>query len=448
MSIVKSFRGRMNDSPLLRTFVIGSSWLMSGGAASAVLTAISTFSLAAYLGIEDYGTLMLIVSTVLLSAGILSIKTTEAVTKFLGEVQGDANQSKGVVEFCLIIELCSALANIGVLLLLADSISLWLFSSTDYAQWLMLCAVTILFGSCNATCIGVLRVANEFKLIGAIEVINAGLLLAGTVLLIALEYGWQEFIWWQVIVAFCRGLVLLHFLRVGCGKLRIKCFSAGRGEISRSRREILTLMLSSSLINVLKTAHNQVDTVLVGAFLGPAASGGYKLARNIVQMLAFPTNAMFQVSFTEITKLLHKERYGTYIKMMRNLIAVTSVLIIVYCIGMMFLAPYILPMIIGNSYGSTLEVLPVIVFGLSFTLVSQYWHASLVAVNRAGQVAISMLIALLFQVFIIVVLAPEIGVMAAVLGFIVYSFIRALVIYSKYRSIVVPITKGLNASGQ
>ena len=75
-------------------------------------------------------------------------------------------------------------------------------------------------------------------------------------------------------------------------------------------------------------------------------------------------------------------------------------------------------------------------FGLSITMLSQYWHSALVAVNNAGQVAISMLIALIGQISMLVVVAPYFGIKAAAVAFVFYSLIRALLLFSKFKKFV------------
>jgi O-antigen/teichoic acid export membrane protein len=270
--------------------------------------------------------------------------------------------------------------------------------------------------------------------ISGIEVAQNTMKCLGTLSLIFISASWQQILIWTAFVTLLRGAILIWSVFYGLRHLVIKMnISNGFSQIRDEFKAVVRLMFTTSGVFIIKTLHTQSDTVLVGMVLGPASSGAYKLARNIVQLLAFPTNALFQVSFPEFTRLLKTGESVRFHTVMTNLLWATFGLCVVYCLGMWFIAPYILPLIIGDSYQRGIDLLPILVIGLSLVLLSQYWHAALVAVNKAGQVVFSMAAALIIQVTVILVLLESYGIKVAAVAYVCYCLTRAILLYCKFK---------------
>ena len=171
--------------------------------------------------------------------------------------------------------------------------------------------------------------------------------------------------------------------------------------------------------------------------LGPSASGTYKFARNIIQYLGFPTNALFQVSLTEFVRLFAKKNFKLFRRVLNNLIRSTFLLTIFYCLFMWLLGPIIFLSLVGDSFYKSIDLLPIMVIGLSLTLISQYWQAALVANNNAGQVAASMAFALFSQIAILLLFLPIFGIQVAAFAFVFYSFVRAAWLYLSFNRLII-----------
>jgi|GEM_PF-3740019 len=436
---INNVNSLLNRSPILKRFIVGSSWLLGGGGITAVLNALSTFSLAAYLGVEQYGTLALILSTVALITGLMTLRTTEALTKFLIDFLQDKQKDKAtaIVKLSFTIDFIVAFTASVTLYFSSKLIVLSFFETVELLQWFQLYSLTPLFVFCYATSTAILRVGDNFSVISGIEVAQTSIKCIGVLGLIFISASWQQILIWLVLATLLRGIALIWSVFYGLKKLNLT-FSPFNGfsHIKKELKEVVWLMFTTSGVFVVKTAHTQADTVLVGMILGPASSGAYKLARSIIQLLAFPTNALFQVSFPEFTRLLKVKDSARFHNVMSNLMWATFGLCALYCLGTWFIAPYLLPLIIGDSYQQGIELLPILVVGSSLVLLSQYWHASLVAVNKAGQVAISMFLALIIQVSIIVLLLESYGIKIAAIAYVSYCLIRAMLLYNRFTKYV------------
>ena len=439
MTGIERIKSQFSDSPILQRFVTGFSWLLGGGAISTLLMALSTFAIAEYLGVKTYGVIALITSTVLLTTGLLTLRTTEAITKFLIDYIEHKQREKAgsLIALGVFIDFFVALVATMVLFFASSFIVPFLFDSNEYLKWFQLFSVVPLLSFCYASSVAVLRVANKFFIISVTEIINAVLIFSGNLYLIFAKADWTEILTWMVTVAAIRGAILLWSIFYALKALNINnYFKLNLKNINSEFKEVFHLMLTSTLTFTIKTIHTQADTVIVGSILGPASSGAYKLARNIVQLLAFPTNALFQVSFPEFVRLLAKKNVLLFKKVLRNLILGTCGLAVTYCLGMWFVAPLVFPYFIGDSYSSGLNLLPILVVGLSLVLISQYWQAALVAINSAGQVAASMGVALLIQISILLLFVPLFGIQAAALAYVAYCGTRAALLYNRFNKYV------------
>lgn len=427
------------NSPLVSRFIKGGLWLVGGGTLASILNAISTFAVAGYLGVKDYGSIALISSTVLLVSGVLTLRTTESVTKYLLEniLSKEIAKANDIVALGIKVDFVVASFSSIVLLIFASIIVEYFFESNEYLLYFQIYALTPIFTFCYASSIAINRVAEKFSYISIVEVLKSILLILGNVYLIFIQAPWNYFLMWMVVVSMLRGSILFFYLYKSIKLLGLSLnifskLSLTRGEL----KSVFQLMLTSSAAFVVKTAHTQADTVLIGALLGPSSSGAYKLARNIIQILAMPTNAIFQLSFPEFVKILKEKQVEKFSKLINNLILATIGLCFVYIIGIWLLAPIVIPYVLGESYSDTIQLLPYLVVGLSVVMVSQYWHATLVAINRAGQVANSNLIALVLQLATLLLLLEELGIFAAVAAYLVYCSFRAVFLYSRYKKFV------------
>jgi O-antigen/teichoic acid export membrane protein len=282
-----------------------------------------------------------------------------------------------------------------------------------------------------------MRANNRFAMITSVEVLYGLALLLGHLYLVSTDATWEAFLYWNIVASAIRGSLLLTYFLFCFAKLNLR-FIVSSQTIAyvKDFASGMKLMFTSTATFVVKTTHMQLDTILLGHLFGPAASGAYKLARSFTQLLAFPTNALFQVSFPEFVQLLYKKQADKFKRVVKKLILVTLAVSLVYWLGSVFIVPLLIPLLLGDSYGVTAELLPILVFGLSITMLSQYWHSALVAVNNAGQVAISMLIALVGQISMLLIVAPILGIKAAAVAFVFYSLIRALLLFSKFKKFV------------
>jgi O-antigen/teichoic acid export membrane protein len=431
--------GKLQSNPMVGRFVRGGAWLLGGGAIATILNGLTGILLARHLGVEFYGIIALISSTVLLIAGLVSLRTTESVTKFLIEFieVGDFVKSRAIVQLSLLIDFLSAVLCVCLLYFLSAWLVPMLFGDQENLKWFQLYSVVPFLVFCYPTSLAVLRASDKFSLISLTEVIYALVSFVGTVTLVYLKLGWQEFIILHVSAYAVRGVVLIFFIHKGLRTINLSIMvkvtpAALVGEL----RDVLRLMGTTSLTFILKTTHTHIDTFLVGMLAGPAGSGTYKFAKNIIQILAFPTNALFQLSYPEFVRLLNDREKAKFKKVVRVLFLGTLGLALVYCIATWLLAPLLIPLLVGEEYNGSVSLFPILVVGLSLTLISQYWHAALVAVNRAGQVVYSMFYALLAQIFILLTLLPIYGLEMAAASFVIYSAVRAVFLFYRFKTSV------------
>ena len=436
----QKFNHKLNNSPLFKRFIYGFGWLLGGGVLSSFFMAISMLMIANYLGVKLYGVIALITSTVFLITGLCTFKTTEAVTKFLIDYL-ENNQLKkagSLVAAGVFVDFLSAIAASSILIASSNQLVTLLFDSNEHINWLILFSITPILSFCYASSIAILRVADKFSFISAIDVFNAILTLLGNLYLILNKAEWTDILIWMIVVSGIRGIILLWSILHALEKLGIKeHFKLRLNGFSSEHEGVTNLMLNSTISSVLKSTHNQVDIVILGIMLGPSASGAYKFARNIIQYLGFPTNALFQVSLTEFVRLFAKKNFKLFRRVLNNLIRSTFLLTIFYCLFMWLLGPIVFLFLVGDSFYKSIDLLPIMVIGLSLTLISQYWQAALVANNNAGQVAASMAFALFSQIAILLLFLPIFGIQVAAFAFVLYSFVRAAWLYLSFNKLII-----------
>jgi len=344
------------------------------------------------------------------------IRITETITRYLVHYFDDKHLDKviGLIQLSLLIEIFTAIITCTILYLLSSTIVFYLFTSLEYLDSFQIFSFypILLIGYATSTVF--LRVTNRFKYIFLLDLISTLAIFFGVLYVVNINSDWINILYAYLIGSFFKLLVSWIFLIYTMNKNNIFLFS--RFEIVKIQNqigEIFKMIFSLSITYILKNLHIHGDTVLIGLLTNPTISGAYKLAKNIIQLLAFPTNALFQVTFPEFSKLLKNKKYLECDIIVKKLIGLTIGLVCIYVVLIWFFAPMILPHILGDTYTESINQLHILVIGLSIILVSQYWYSTLISIKEIKYINYSMLSSSIFQFLIIILFIETYGIVSA-----------------------------------
>jgi len=295
-------QGSQHDRRVGRNFLR----LLKGRAASALLMLASTALMARSLTPEDFGLVVLIHSYLLLVRGLVNLKPFEAIIRFGVPLLERKEMGRLAQLLRLTFAVDVVLAVIGLCLaLLGVSLAGDYFNLDGEARRVAGFYCLLLLASASGSASGVLRLFNRFDLLGLRQAMGPLAQLCGV--LVAWWYGGGYV---SFVMAFGLGFFVEHVILNGFGYAELRRQQPGfqwRGELWTAQRErfpglwrFLHIVYWQSNIDLVP---KQISLMLVGALLGSAAAGLFRIAQQVARVVSVPGLLLRQVLFPDLARL-------------------------------------------------------------------------------------------------------------------------------------------------
>jgi O-antigen/teichoic acid export membrane protein len=416
-----------NDTILKRMFK-NVSVLFSGTAAAGLMGLISLSLAARTLGTERLGVFAMIQAYALIIDRLLNFQCWQAVIKFGADFlkQDKKEDFKSLVKFCTILDASTAAIGTIIAILIIIIAGRWkswqqetIYAAIVYSFW-------ILF-NLQGTAIGLLRLFNKFKLISAAKVIAAFL----KVILVLLAYLLSDRLLMFVLIwVVCGAAESVFLLCAGWYQVNKKTgdnFLKAKLGITARDKNIWKFVLSTNLNQSVRLASREIDVLIVGAILGAAATGLYKIARQFAEILAGLIEPMYQAIYPEFAHLAAENRFTDMKNVAVKMTAVTGSASLFVWLIFLIAGRWILGIAAGAEYTQAYGTMIIFMFafviwGFSFCL-----PAGLLAMGRATICLIVLIVVQLIFLPALYLLLKNIGIVGAglaqVIFYIAYSIL-------------------------
>lgn len=379
--------GARPQNPMRR--VLGNfGFLVRGRGVAAVMSFGATTLMARALGPTGFGMVMLIHAYALLMRGLLNFQPFEAVVRYGVPLHdaGDNVTLRRLVGIGRWVDRRASLAATAVALLAAPVVGQAL--RLDHAQTAMMmgyCLVLLATG--NGTAIGILRLYDQFDVIGRQMTIGPTIRLLGVLLAWWLGGSLPVFvaIW---ALAYTTENVYLSWRgwreyrqRIGPPAADENPRDARIGEFTGLRRFLWVTYWQSNMDLVPK----HLATLLVGWLLGTAEAGLLRLARELSSLLAKPAVLIRQVVFLDLTRSWHQGSAAF------DIIAYRTALLgagfgLLFVAAATFGGDTLLSHLIGAQFAAAAPVLTLLLLASTFDLTGSPLRSAAYAIGRAGAV--------------------------------------------------------------
>ncbi|MGA2915426.1 MAG: lipopolysaccharide biosynthesis protein [Sedimentisphaerales bacterium] len=401
--------------------------VLLGGRTIAGLMAILSLSIAARaLGPEGLGVFALIQAYVIIIDRLLNFQCWQAVIKFGADFlkQNKPEEFKSLVKFCTILDAATALCGAVIAAAGVYFFGNWkgwqqqtIYATIVYCIW-------ILF-NLEGTAGGLLRLFDKFKLVSATNITGATLKLVFAALGYAFSPKLMTFVIIWVTAGIAETILLLLTAWYQVYKRTGDNFFKAKLGIAAKDKTLWKFVLSTNLNQSVKLASRELDVLIVGAVLGTAATGIYKIARQLAAIPAMLIEPMYQAVYTELAALAAEKRFSD----LKHIIAKTTVIggvasLLIWLFFVIFAGP-ILNVLAGANFEQARGVMIVymfafVIWGLSFCL-----PAGLLALGKATICLIILIIVQLIFLPALYLLLKNAGIIGAgiaqVIFFAVYS---------------------------
>lgn len=401
--------------------------LFSGQSVAGLMGLISLSLAARTLGAEKLGVFALIQSYVLIIDRLMNFQCWQAVIKFGADFlkQDKKEDFKSLAKFCTILDAATAVTGTLVAIAAVYIFGRWKGWQEQTVYAAVIFSFWILF-DLRGTATGLLRLFDKFKLISAITIIFAFF----KMFFAAIAYKFSGSLLIFVIIWVATDIMESVFLVwAGWHQVYKKTgdnFLKAKMSIAVKDKNIWKFVLSTNLNQSVRLASRELDVLIVGAILGAAAAGIYKIARQFAWVLVHLIEPISQVIYPELACLAAEKRFLDMKHVIAKTAAVTGGISVLVWLGSIIFGKWILSIAAGEAFRQSWGVMVIFIFALVIWGFAFCLPAGLLALGRAGKILLVELIG--FAVFLpaLYLLLVNIGVAGAAVAQVIYFTVYSL----------------------
>lgn len=426
----------------LRQLLAGCGWLTAARMSVGGLGLLQTILLARLLGIERVGQWFLIVAFVQSAMQVIDSRIWETIIRFTPEwlARGRVRRATALLQWAYLAETVTGAAACLLCLATASWASRVFVHDPETVVPLMLAAFWCLIHIPHEATIAQLRLARWFRTLAGMELLGAACQLSAVIVvgltgptLERLAIGWllaetiREAALWQAGIAARRELGLPLAAR------------PSRRLLAGVIRRTVTFTGLSSMTATVRLITSQLDTLLVGAFAGPAGAAVYRLALRLVGVADTIIGPLHETIFPEMSRLVAAGRKEELAGLLRTFTRHTVTVVLGWCFAVTLLAPWLVPLLFGADFAAAVLLLQIAIWRLIW--VPWLWFRSLLLVLNRLRLAAYFVLANSFGFLgLLVGLTTAFGVTGAAVATLLRSVAWVIVTQVVIRRAICPPT--------
>lgn len=280
-------------------------WLLASRGVLAVLSFFYLGFAAHTLGLRGFGRFALVTGASQALATFVAFQTWQIIVQYGVEAlhHGDTARLARLLRACGILDLCSAIAgcvlSVLILLLAADQLGV-----SDRLLPYTLAFAIIQVITIRSTPLGILRLRDRFSLSALADSVTPIARFLGALTAMVFAPTVRGFlIAWAVAELLTAAAYWILIIRSGDARLLLQGRASAR-TILDENPGILRFALSVNANSTLTLSSKQIPLLLVGATIGPAAAGAFRLAVQLAQGLSKLAQMISRAAFPELVRAI------------------------------------------------------------------------------------------------------------------------------------------------
>lgn len=412
--LVARLRNSVLDTALHRV-ARNTGWILSAEVVATVVSVIQFPLVARLLGVEGYGTAVLIMGWVGLVTALLGVQTRKTMVKYFSLFLANESEPKALAVVKLGIGLNLLLSSItcALLFIAAPHLSIWLLDNPDGTLFLRMVVLRDFFAATSGTTTTILRVLDRFKWLSVFSALSsiATFMLVSTVLI----SGWnlKGYLAAMMLVSAGQSITLyLACQRDLRTRYRANWWKADLQTLQEHKHEIKEMLLSLKLDGLRKIATDKADVIILGLFTDIYNVGLYKMAKQLAGYLSRLSNPIYAALYTEIARLYHEDGFDRLPQLIRQLTHWLVAGVGVSALLMTVLSRPLVPIVFGTEYTAALPLFYIMM--LMHVWLGLIWAPGLLlTLGKARQLTAINLASALTLISLLFLLAPTWGAAGA-----------------------------------
>lgn len=351
-SFIVDMPRRWRKDMILVRLLKNSALLLSGNVVSSVLALISFAITARVLGPQLFGVLTIIQTYTRLIDRFFNFQSWSALIKYGAHAlqKKEWDDLKGLFKLGFVLDMTTAVLGTALACLGAGVLSGMQGWGEEQTHWTSLYCVVILF-NVTGTPVAILRLFDRFDILTALDVLCAGVRL---LLVTVAFFSRAGFMAYLLIWLFTDILAYVVLIPCACMELRRKgitgLFRQSLRGTFRKHRGILGFAFSTNLSTAIRTLSRELDIIIIGAVIGEAKAGLFKVAKQFASVFVRLTDPLFYTSYPELAKLWAASAYKEFQRLTLRSSLMAGSLGVLLWFFFLVLGKMILRLTVGESY--------------------------------------------------------------------------------------------------
>ena len=420
----------MTDDGLYRRVFKNSAMLTAGKLYTALAGLVYLALATRALGAHSFGVLILIHAYAAAIRDLITLKTSQCVVRYGALcLENNAREDfQKLVKFTMLLDLGFCVAGAVVGMLAVPLVGPWFGVTPELVPVATIYCLMILFNF-KTTSLGLLRLFDRFDLIALMLMLVPTVRLAGACIAFLYYQNVSAFLffWFSAGALQCFATVWFgwrEFNRRGLSKdmnLSLK-------HLIRPHEGILSFIWASHINRTLLTSSVHIATLIVGALLGPAGAGLFKIAQESAAVLIKPAQLFTETVYPEMTKIAVTKQFNRLWNVIRHSALVGGaiagfILLLVFLFGQSLLGLFF-----GAEYVSAYDILVLLMIGAAITMTSFALEPALFSIGRPEVSMHIRVFTTILHITALVLLLPKIGLVGAGIAAIAGSLATALLL--------------------
>jgi O-antigen/teichoic acid export membrane protein len=293
----------------------------------------------------------------------------------------------------------------------------------------------VLLLTTGATPSGILRLFDRFDLLAYTGAVGPLIRFIGACLVWASGGGIRSFLVVWGLAAVVQTLAQ-WFAALRLRKFRL---ALGRRAFARALHEnhrIWRFMIQTNLSGSLSTFWIQTGTLAVGAVVGPAEAGAFRLARRLAKGIGKPVDLITRALYPELSRLVAEDNHRELRHVLLRVTAVAAIIAIAMVLVVSFAGSAILRILVGRQFGFARELLILMAISVGIDLTGFALEPYHNARGKAGRILRIRVIGALVYGIALVVLLSWIGAAGAAFASIAASLIMFVQLAASTRQLL------------
>lgn len=354
-----------------------STFIFLANLTAAFVNFLYTVFISRLIGPENFGVLILSMTSIDFVMVFLSFNTYEAVIKYvLVYIDSDESKAKTIILVGYLFDFTLAVTIFLIVFLLKGFIAKNIFHNIVIQDLICIYSFSLLVEWANGVSIGVAQIFKKYYFIGLFSVFSAIIRLIIPILLIS--FGLKGIVAGHVIASLVVTLISVTFsLKLIKNKFKI----CKIGNISKCFKEMSSFIFQNFFALTFRSLHRYLDVLILGYYKQPAEVSYYKIALSVGGILGLASSPVSQVSYPYLIKMQKesKKRISLFVK---KLTLILTGIIIPSALILTYLGKYMILFFYSNKYIYSIKVLPLIIFATGVTCIFSWTKPMILSIGK------------------------------------------------------------------